>query len=227
MSGKKKSPEDTEKSQDMTVSSLEAASQRIDELEKELKEMRGASVSKELTQSVLIEVSKSVQQMVEQTKAMVEKGSELDLKISELLAQVICGSKAVIKSNFQFDKTKDGWTLLEDVEPRISSVSNLKLLSFLKRGESYVDGEVMKKRAEEEKANFGQKDAEWLLAHQSEIPKEFRKYYLVFPGTVWQDPDGRRCVAYLSWYGGRWCLFFSWLGYGWGSIYRLLSVGKS
>ncbi len=133
---------------------------------------------------------------------------------------------AKLVSTFQRDFTKEGFTLLEDVEPRISSVSGLKLLSFLKRGESYVNGEVMKKRAEEQKANFGQKDAEWLLAHQSEIPKEFRKYYLAFLGTVWQSSDDDRCVACLGWYGGRWDLDLGWLGSDWYSGSRLLCLSK-
>ncbi len=128
---------------------------------------------------------------------------------------------------FQFDMTKEGWTgPPEDVDSRINSVSNLELLSFLKPGESYVNGEVMKKRAEEQNANFGQLDAEWLLDHQSEIPKEFRKYYLVFPGTVWQDSSGRRYVAYLSWCDDGWYLVFDWLDCDWDSGSRLLSFRK-
>lgn len=132
-----------------------------------------------------------------------------------------------VSTTIKYDKTKDGWTgPLEDVGPRITSVKGLELLPFLKRGESYVNGEVMKKRAEEQNANFGQLDAEWLLEHQSEIPKEFRKYYLAFPGTVRRDSDGSRCVAFLYWSDDQWCLRWDWLGSDWSSGDRLLCLSK-
>src|SRR3989338_5239371 len=47
-------------------------------------------------------------------------------------------------SSFVYDKTKDGWTLLEDVsEPSEISISSLELVIFLNRGESYVSGDTL------------------------------------------------------------------------------------
>lgn len=128
---------------------------------------------------------------------------------------------------FVNDKTKDGWILLEHASRRITSAQNLELVSFLKRGENSIGGEEMVRRARVElDANYGQEDAEWLLDHQDEIPVEFRKYYLVFTGTVWRDSLGRRLVPYLVWDGGGWCLRFGWLAFGWRSDDRLVRLRK-
>lgn len=127
---------------------------------------------------------------------------------------------------FDYDKTKDGWTLLEDLPRRDLTVSRLELVSFLKKGEDRINGEVMKKRAEETDSNFSQHDAEFLLKNQKDIPKKFRDFYLVFPGTVWQNPRGDRHVACLYWDGARWYLNFDWLDSGWRSSSRLLCFSK-
>ncbi len=125
------------------------------------------------------------------------------------------------------DMRKEGWTLTEKVSRKIASITDLKLVPILKKGETSINGEEMVRRARKElNANLGQEDAEWLLEHQSEIPKEWRSYYLTFPGTVWRDSFGRRRVTFLHWRGQRWYLDFRWLGHGWCSDDRLLPVGK-
>lgn len=134
---------------------------------------------------------------------------------------------------FAYDKTKDGWTLIEDCGfvPAITSPSQLELVPFLHEGESYVNGEVMLQRARAElNANLGQKHAEYLLEHQSEIPKEFRKYYLVFTGTIWHyswhysDGDDRGFPC-LGWRSDKWCLRFSWCkGVSWDGHDRLVHL---
>src|SRR3989344_4584206 len=105
---------------------------------------------------------------------------------------------------FTYDKTKDGWKLVENVTEAMEfKIKDLELVSFLRGGESYINGEEMVRRAKELKINFGQQQAEYLLANQDQIPKEFRKHYLPFPGTVWQGPNGNRFVPYLRWGGGQ------------------------
>ncbi len=128
----------------------------------------------------------------------------------------------------KYDKTKDGWKLLEHTSRRITSATDLELVPFLKEREVSTNGEEMVRRARVElNANYGQEDVEWLLKHQDEIPAEFQKYYLVFTGTVWQDSDdGHRIVPCLNWSGGRWRLYFSWLGIGWRSDNRLVRLRK-
>ena len=124
---------------------------------------------------------------------------------------------------FRFNKRKDGWILVED-NPLQKSVSELEIVSFLKRGENSISGERIRQRAAEMGGNFGQREAEYLLNHQEEIPVSWRQYYLVFPGTVWRYSDGSLGVPYLDWGCGRWSLRFSFLG--WNSDGRLLRSRK-
>lgn len=125
--------------------------------------------------------------------------------------------------SFLFDKRKQGWKLLEDASRRIESVSNIEPVSLLIDGENYAGGEEMVRRARVElDCNFGQHDAEWMLTHQADIPKELRAFMLVFTGTVWQRPGGDRYVSCLVFRGGRWGLGFFWFGSGFGSGSRLV-----
>lgn len=130
----------------------------------------------------------------------------------------------VWRTDFVFDMTKEGWTLLEDArEPWPISIANLEMVSLLKGDESYVDGEEMVRRARKElNSNLGQRQAEFLLEHQADIPEEFRKYYLIFPGTIWRGRGGNRDVPYLGWFGGQWRLDLCWLGHNFRDRYRLV-----
>ena len=77
-------------------------------------------------------------------------------------------------------------------------------------------------------ANMGQLDLEYLLDHQEVIPTEWRgKYYLVAPGTVWQDSDGDLCVPYLDWDEDQWILNFDWRRSDWNGDVRLIRPRKS
>lgn len=107
-------------------------------------------------------------------------------------------------NSFCLDKRKDGWTLLENVQRRLTS-ANIDVVSFLNGNENYINGEEMVRRARMElDANYGQEDAEWLFENLGAgIPFELRKFYLVFPGTVWQDTGGGRLVPCLRWGDGQ------------------------
>ena len=127
------------------------------------------------------------------------------------------------KPLFKYDKTKDGWKLLEPGPEFNGKPFTPDIMEFLKSNESYVNGEVMKQRAKELNAHLGQKHAEYLLEHQELISKDWQgKYYLVFPGTVWQYRGGRRNVPCLRWDGGEWYLYFYWLGNDWYGSDRLV-----
>ena len=155
-----------------------------------------------------------------------QNGYSFDPKLLKShLQNAIEGRFTSATGTFKRDMRKEGWTLLENVPQSINSA--IDGVSFLKSGEDYVNGEEMVRRARLEfNANYGQEDAEWLLDHQNLIPAELRKFYLVFPGTVWQCADGDRHVLYLYWGGGRWILSFSCLGVGWCSGDRLVSPRK-
>ena len=160
-----------------------------------------------------------------QMEAVVNKLGGMDGVRRLLSGELSVASAAFLP--FARDKIKDGWTLIEDVsEPGEISISSLELLSFLKSGESFVSGNTMADCAKENGANLGQRQAEYLLSHQEDIPQEWRQYYLVFPGTVWQAAHGYRGVPCLGWDGGRWDLRFGWLGSVWDAGDRLVRFSK-
>ena len=117
-----------------------------------------------------------------------------------------------------------GWKIESDVEP--SKIKDFDFVSFLKKGEDYIGGTELQKRAEELNANLGMADAEYLLEHQNLIPAELQDKYLIFAGTVLRDSDGRFRVPCLYWDGGRWVLSFYWLVSGFSDLGRL-ARGKS
>lgn len=144
------------------------------------------------------------------------------------LQGVVEGTVQQTIASFQFDKTKDGWTLLEDVpfDPYDRQLLTPRIIGFLKSGESYVNSDIMRQRAKEASANLGQRHAEFYLNNQDLIPAECRgRYYLIFPGTVWQDRNGGRDVPFLYWNDDRWYLYFNWLGNDWSSRDHLVRGG--
>lgn len=141
------------------------------------------------------------------------------------LQAAIEGRFGLVSGTFKRDMRKEGWMLLENVPCRLNSI--IEGVSFLKGSETSVNGEEMARRARVElDAHYGQEDAEWALENQDKIPAELRKFYLVFPGTIWQDSRGRRPVPGLNWYGDRWLLSFYWLGSVWLSRCRLVRPRK-
>jgi len=118
------------------------------------------------------------------------------------------------------DKTENGWELIENIDTQ--GVPELEPAEFLHEGETHIKGDVMFGRAVELGNRAGQQHAERLLSRQEIIPEEWRKFYLVFPGTKWCNSLGFLLVPYLRWYGARWYLDWDWLGRAWDSRARLV-----
>ncbi len=147
------------------------------------------------------------------------------LQLKAHLQAAIEGRFTAVTGNFKYDKRKEGWTLLENAPRRLFSA--ISGVSFLKGSESSVNGEEMARRARIElDANYGQEDAEWLLENQDMIPAELRKFYLIFPATVWRSLGSNRYVPSLHWGGYRWGLDFDWLGDGFRDGDRLVRPRK-
>lgn len=231
MNDKQKSEEDVDKSQDLSEDVIGILREENEKLKKQLE----CCASKELTKSVLEGAHAQMRKIADSAGSLMREASEGCDSIAALLSKL--GKAKLTNSSlvpFKHDKTKDGWTCKDSERgsQRITSadqIKNLISVSFLEKGESYVNGEVMLQRAKERKLDFSQYDLEYLLENQKEIPKKLRDFYLVFPGTVWRGSGGGRRVADLRWGGGEWCLDWGWgwLGRDWRSGNRLLSVGKS
>lgn len=117
------------------------------------------------------------------------------------------------KPRFLRDMSKErGWTLEEEgpKHPEGLTGLDLRVQEFLNYDEKFITGEEFQKRAQKLNAGFGQHMVEYLLGHQIEIPAEWRKFYLAFPGTVWRGAHS--CyVPVLSWHASGWLLYFFWL----------------
>ena len=131
------------------------------------------------------------------------------------------------KAPAQFQNYPD-WETIEDVGPVIGEPI-LELNEFLKKGEDPIDGKELIKRGKKLGRMAGQSCAEKLLTCQGDIPVEWRKFSLVFLGTIRRLPDrSDLCVAYLYWDDDtqKWYLGFLWLGDLFGVHYRLVRLGK-
>ncbi|OGZ43827.1 MAG: hypothetical protein A2719_02575 [Candidatus Ryanbacteria bacterium RIFCSPHIGHO2_01_FULL_45_22] len=179
-------------------------------------------------------VKPSYEQAIQLERVWLELKAKLDAHEAQRLIEhfnlvgQIAGGQFDLQPTAQVnrDMRKEGWKLLEHIPRSVASVGALELVSFLEEGEGFISGDETVRRARGLNADYGQEDAEWLLEHQEEIPEEFRKFYLLFPRTVWQGSDGDRRVVCLGWRGRRWDLGFAWLDDGFDSGSRLLRSRK-
>lgn len=131
-----------------------------------------------------------------------------------------------IVAGFDRDMRKDKWELLSDHDAKDGEFVP-ELMEFVTDEDEngYISGDEMVKMTEREDSG-GQRHAEAMLRDQHKIPEEWRKYVLVFPETVWRNPDGRRRVADLYWDGYRWCLSFAWLELDFRRFCRVVRLRK-
>ncbi|MDO8466913.1 MAG: hypothetical protein Q7S83_02105 [bacterium] len=118
---------------------------------------------------------------------------------------------AVITADKPFarDMRERGWKLKRDVEVEHDLVV-MDICGFHHPEEGLIHGNRMAIRALELDANLGQRHAEALLERQNFIPHSWTNFYLIFPGTVWNDPQGKRRVPFLGYNSdtGKWVLDF-------------------
>jgi hypothetical protein len=105
-------------------------------------------------------------------------------------------------------------------------ISRFELREFLEEGESYVVGTTMRERAKKMGGLTGLDSALYLLDNQEKIPKEWRSFYIAFPGALLRGPDGRLFAPYLFWNDRRWRLSLYWLVSYWRSCDRVLRLRK-
>ncbi|MCH7654369.1 MAG: hypothetical protein IIC95_00070 [Chloroflexi bacterium] len=119
------------------------------------------------------------------------------------------GGGSQIAGTFEHDKTKDGWVLVGDVtEPSTIAGDVIEITPFKAEGEEDLFGDEVVERVLALEGVLGQRHAEFLLAHPGEIPEEFQRYSLIFPGTIWRSPEGNHQVPCANWRQGAWELTF-------------------
>ena len=137
------------------------------------------------------------------------------------------GTVAMVNPDPSYTKHESDWELITHVSRRITSISDLEPISFLRKGENSVRGyDLIGRALYEFDAVIGQEDAEWLFEHQKDIPAEWRNYYILFHGTIRRHPDGDLYFADLSWDGSVWYFCWDWLGGEYGAGSRLLRFRK-
>ena len=117
--------------------------------------------------------------------------------------------------NFKRDMYEEAdWELVEDVAgPDEISINDFDIVSFsaLKHHKMELAGKDMIPWARSMGATLGQRQAEYLLDHQKEIPSEWVVPYacFVFPGTIWRSGStGNRYVPCIRCTPKEWELFF-------------------
>ena len=129
-----------------------------------------------------------------------------------------------------------GWELLTNSEVKRGAFRP-KLTKFLNSDEPCLWGDEFLKRVVELGDCAGQRHAENILRNQNKIPKSWRRFMLIFPGTVWQSPPNRRTIAFrrglstdrrrvpcLRWRGSHWRLFFPRIAYGFYESCRIICI---
>lgn len=127
---------------------------------------------------------------------------------------------STVKINLQKSNTPSGWEGIRDVV--INNGDELDLDHILKDGEKWVSGAEMMKRAKKLGGLTGRAHADYLLAHQDEIPEEWRESVLIFAGCEYKDSGGRSRVPCLCFNDDQWRLYFFWLGNNFDDNYRLV-----
>lgn len=126
------------------------------------------------------------------------------------------------------DKIKEGWILLEDVEPTLPGLGDdVEYVPFFVKdniaGVQFISGDELRKRAVVLDVNYGYHDAKWLYEHQEKLPKRPEGVlFIFFPGTVLQHRNGALLVPYLFWTGEAWDIYFFWLRFGFSAYDRLV-----
>jgi len=132
-------------------------------------------------------------------------------------------------TDFLYDMRKKGWKLAGNIfEEKPLHPLELKLVFFLRFYEQRgLSNKKLIARAKRMEADLGQRQAEYFLEHQEDIPSKWRKFDLLFPGTVWQRRSGDFCFPFLRWGSFRsreeqWELHFAYLSGSSGPNARLL-----
>jgi hypothetical protein len=97
---------------------------------------------------------------------------------------------------------------LEDVGPLIGEPT-IGLIEFWEDGHTWPPLQLFE-RFKSSLRLAGWSAAEFLLDHQANIPPEWHRFHLVFPGTIRTDSAGRLYVACLMWHHAlqQWILMF-------------------
>ena len=142
-------------------------------------------------------------------RSLTDSPDTLEQALRGLLGGVETSEAIDPSAPFQTDKTIEGWSLLEDQpDPNMISADSIELVMFIEEGQPDLIGEDMVEHVLAIESKLGQRHAEYLIDHQQIIPEEFRRYSVIFPGTVWTDSVGNHYVPYIRYRQEVWAIDF-------------------
>lgn len=103
-----------------------------------------------------------------------------------------------------------GWRLIAEEDPWETErllPNQLKTVSIPKKNNRYLRGNKLIRWARDMQP-FGQRQAEYLLQRQGEMPVGWRIFHFVFPQTIWQDPSNRQYFVPVIFFDGIWQIEF-------------------
>ncbi|MEK7119932.1 MAG: hypothetical protein AAB824_00100, partial [Patescibacteria group bacterium] len=132
--------------------------------------------------------------------------------------------------------TQPDWAieLVEDAEFPFAMRGGLilDLVDFLLPEEKYIPeekpirGELAISRSRKKGYLAGGRALTFLMHHPKYIPEDWRKFNLIFPGTIWCDSKHRKGVQYMYWHAGRWRMNYCWLTDDFSAIVRVVRIQK-
>lgn len=125
-------------------------------------------------------------------KVIASKDNDLAQKLVARLISIV-GISFRLVANFDYDKRKDGWTLVYDSKVKDGEFTP-QLVKFLQNDEHQITGEETVKRAIELGSCAGQRHAEAMLRNKDKIPAKWAGSLLLFVDTIWQCQDGGHAV---------------------------------
>ena len=114
-----------------------------------------------------------------------------------------------ISRDLKNDQSAEGWRLVEDVtEPAEISAELIQVRTLTEDGGVDLFGEEVVEKVQAIESRLGQRHAEFFLEHPEQIPEDYQKCMLVFPGTIWFGTDNNHQVPCLTYRQGGWGLIF-------------------
>ena len=142
-------------------------------------------------------------------RGLTESPESLEEALRGLLSAVESGGSIDTNAPLQNDKSSEGWKLLKDQsEPAQISADSIELVIFIEEGQPDLIGEDMVEHVLAIESKLGQRHAEYLIDNQQAIPEEFRRYSVIFPGTLWTDSVGNHYVPYIRYRQENWTIDF-------------------
>lgn len=135
--------------------------------------------------------------------------------LEEALSTLFAGGAAAapvasgVSGELKNDQTKEGWRLVEDVtEPSEISGDAIQTRTLTEEGGVDLFGDEVVEKVQAIESRLGQRHAEFFIEHPDQIPEEYQKFMLVFPGTIWFGTDNNHQVPCLTYRQGEWTMIF-------------------